>query len=85
MLRSVDNEKYYRTLFSIAATAKITKRLLESLGVEEISVNCRKLQSLLADGVGRKHPTKEQRTAMDDTGLTVVQQGIRVVGVLIIT
>ena len=46
-----------------------------------IYMNQRKSQTVLADGVGPEHPTEEQRVAMDDTGLTVVRQGMRVVGV----
>ena len=65
----------------MAATRKVTEWLQERLGVEGISLNRRKSQALLADGVGPEHPTEEQRTAMDGTGLTVVRQGIRVVGV----
>ena len=38
-------------------------------------------QTLLPDGVGSEHLTEEQRMAMDNTGLTVAQQGMRVVGV----
>ena len=41
----------------------------------------RKSQALLADGVGPEQLTEEQREAMDITGLTVVRQGMRVVGV----
>ena len=41
----------------------------------------RKFQALLADGVGPEHLMEEQRTAVDDTGLTMVRQGMRVVGV----
>ena len=37
--------------------------------------------SLLADGVGPEQLTEEQRVAMDPTGLTVVRQRMRVVGV----
>ena len=37
--------------------------------------------ALLADGVGPEQLTEEQRVAMDTTGLTVVRQGMRVVGV----
>ena len=41
----------------------------------------RKSQALLADGVGPEQLSEEQRVAMDTTGLTVVRQGMRVVGV----
>ena len=37
--------------------------------------------SLLADGVGPEQLTEEQRVAMDPTGLTVVRQRMRVLGV----
>ena len=50
-------------------------------GVEGISLNRRKSQALLADGVGPEQLTEEQREAMDTTGLTVVRHGMRVVGV----
>ena len=59
---------------------KVTEWLQECLGVEGISLNRRKSQDLLADGVGPEQLTEEQRVAMDTTGLTVVQ-GMRVVGV----
>ena len=64
----------------MAAIGKVTEWLQERLGVEGISLNRRKLQALLADGVGPEL-TEEQRVAMDTTGLTVVRQGMRVVGV----
>ena len=65
----------------MAAIRKFTEWLQERLGIEGISLNRRKLQALLADGVGQEHLTEEQRGAMDNTGLTVVRQGMRVVGV----
>ena len=65
----------------IAAIGKVTEWLQERLGVEGISLNRRKSQALLADGVGPEQLTEEQREAMDTTGLTVVRQGMRVVGV----
>ena len=65
----------------MAAIGKVTEKLQEHLGVEGISLNRRKSQALLADGVGPKQLTEEQRVAMDTTGLTVVRQGMRVVGV----
>ena len=46
-----------------------------------ISLNRRKPQALLADGVGPEQLTEEQRVAMDTTGLTVVRPGMGVVGV----
>ena len=65
----------------MAAIGKITEWLQERLGVEGISLNRRKSQALLADGVSPEQLTEEQRVAMDTTGLTVVRQGTRVVGV----
>ena len=65
----------------MAAIGKVTEWLQERLGVEGISLNRRKSQALLADGVGPEQLTEEQREAMDTTGLTVVRQGVRVVGV----
>ena len=62
----------------MAAIEKVTEWLQERLGVEGISL---KSQALLADGVGPGQLTEEQRVAMDTTGLTVVRQGKRVVGV----
>ena len=69
----------------MAATGKFTEWLQERLGVEGISLNRRKSQVLVADGVGPEHLTKEQRVAMDNTGLTVVRQGMKVVGVPAVT
>ena len=65
----------------MAAIGKVTEWLQERLGVEGIPLNKRKSQALLADGVGPEHLTKEQRVEMDNTGLTVVRQGMRVVEV----
>ena len=65
----------------MAAIGKVTKWLQERLGVEGISLNRRKSHALLADGVGREQLTEDQRVTMDTTGLTVVRQGMRVVGV----
>ena len=65
----------------MAAIGKVTEWLQERLGVEGISLNRKKSQALLADGVGPEQLTEEQRVAMDTTGLTVVRQGMRVVGV----
>ena len=65
----------------MAAIGKVTEWLQERLGVEGISLNRRKSQALLVDGVGPEQLTEEQRVAMDTTRLTVVRQGMRVVGV----
>ena len=65
----------------MAAIGKFTEWLQESPGVEGISLNRKKPQALIADGVGPEQLTEEQRVAMDITGLTVVRQGMRVVGV----
>ena len=65
----------------VAAIGKVTEWLQERLGIEGISLNRRKSQALLADGVGPEQLTEEQRVAIDTTGLTVVRQGMRVVGV----
>ena len=56
----------------MAAIGKVTEWLQERLGVEDISLNRRKSQALLADGVGPEQLTEEQRVAMDATGLTAV-------------
>ena len=50
-------------------------------GVEGISINRRKLQPLLANGIGPEHLTEEQRRAIGSTGLKVIRQGMSVVGV----
>ena len=65
----------------MAAIGKVTKWLQERLGVEGVSLNQRKSQALLADVVGPEQLTGEQRVAMDTTGLTVVRQGMSVVGI----
>ena len=65
----------------MAAIGKVTEWLQDCLGVEGISLNRKKSQALLADGVGPEQLTAEQRVAMDTTGLTVVRQGMMVVGV----
>ena len=65
----------------MAAIEKVTEWLQKRLGVEVISLNRRESQALLTDGVGPAQLTEEQRVAMDTTGLTVVRQGMRVVGV----
>ena len=44
-------------------------------------VDLKESQVLLADGVGPEHLTEEQRVSMDNTELTVVREGMRVVGV----
>ena len=56
----------------MAAIGKITEWLQEPLGVEGISLNRRKSQALLADGVGPEQLTEEQQVAMDTKGLTAV-------------
>ena len=63
----------------MVAIGKVTEWLQGLLGIEGISLNRRKSQVLLADGVGPEHMTEEQRVAMDNTGLMVVRQGTRVV------
>ena len=65
----------------MTAIRKVTEWLHERLGVEGILLNRRKSQALLADGVGSEQLTEEQRVAMDTTELTVVRQGMRIVGV----
>ena len=57
----------------MTAIGKITEWLQERLGVESISLNRRKSQALLADGVRPEQLTEAQRVAMDTTGLTVVR------------
>ena len=56
----------------MVAIAKVTEQLQERLGVEGLSLNRRKAQSLPADGVGPEYLTDEQRTAIDDTALMLV-------------
>ena len=56
----------------MVAIGNVTEWLQERLGIESISLNRRKSQDLLADGVGPEELTEEQRVAMDTTGLTVV-------------
>ena len=65
----------------MAAIGKVTEWLQERLGVEDISLNERNSQALLADGVGPEQMTEEQRVAGDTTGLTVVRPKMRIVGV----
>ena len=65
----------------MAGIGKVTEWQQERLGVEGISLNRRKSQALLADGVGPEQLTEKQRVAMDTTGLTVVRQGMKAVGV----
>ena len=67
----------------MAPVEKVTEWLQERLGAESISLNRRKLEALLEDGVGPEHLTEEQRVAIDSTELTVVQHGMRLVGVLV--
>ena len=69
------------TSLDMAPLGKVTEWLQERLGVEGISLNRRKSEALLADGVGPEHLTEEQRVAIDSTGLTVVRHGMRVMGV----
>ena len=66
---------------NMAAIGKVTELLQERLGIEGISLNRRKSQDLLIDGVGPEHLTEEQRVTVDNAGLTVVRQRMRVVGV----
>ena len=47
----------------MAAIGKVTEWLQERLGVEGISLNGRKSQALLADGVGPEQLTEAQRVA----------------------
>ena len=65
----------------MAAIGEVTESLQERLGVEGISLKRRKSQAMRADGVGPEQLTEEQRVAMDTTGLMVIRQGMRVVGV----
>ena len=65
----------------MAAIGKVTEQLQERLGVEGISLNHRGSQALLADGVGPEDLTQEQRTAVDNIGLTMVRQRMRAVRV----
>ena len=58
----------------MAVIGKFTEMLQERLGVEGTSLNRRKSQTLLTDGIGPEHLTEEQLTMMDDTGLTVARQ-----------
>ena len=68
---------------NMAAIGKVTEWLQGRLGVEGTSLNQRKSQVLLADEVGSEHLTGEQRVVMDNTGLTMVLQRMRVVGLLV--
>ena len=65
----------------MAAIGTVTDWLQKRLRVEGISFNWKKSQALLANGVLPDVLTDEQRLAMDSIGLTVVGQGMRVVGV----
>ena len=67
----------------MAAIGKVKDCFQERLGVERISLNPKKSQTLLADGVRLEDLTGVQRTAMDDIRLTVVRQGTRVGGVVV--
>ena len=67
--------------FDMAAIGTVTEWLQERLGVEGISLNRKKSQVLLANGVVPNDLTDEQRLAMNSIGLTVVGQRVRVVGV----
>ena len=64
----------------MAAIEKFAEWLQELQGVEDISLNRSRSQTLPANGVGQERLTGEQRAAMEDTGLTVVRQGMKVVG-----
>ena len=64
-----------------AAIAAVTEWLQERLGKEGISLNRRKSQALLAGGVGPDHLTEKRGVEMELTGLAVVGQGMKVVGV----
>ena len=57
----------------MAAIGKFTEWLQERLGVEAISLNRRKSQTLPENGVGPDLLTEEQRMAIDKTGLMVVR------------
>ena len=62
--------------------AAVTEWLQERLEKADISLTRRMSQALLAGGVGPDHlTTEEQRVEMKHTGLAVVGQGMRVVGV----
>ena len=65
----------------MVAIGKFTEWLQECLGLDGISLNQSKTQALLVDGVGPEYLTEEQGVTMGTTGLTVVRQGMRVVGV----
>ena len=80
-MRKQQQQQQQQLSLDMAAIGKVTEWLQERLGVEGISLNRRKSQALLADGVGPEQLTEEQRVAMDTTGPTVVRQGMRVVGV----
>ena len=65
----------------MAAIGTVTECLQERLGVESISLNRKKSQALLPNRFLPNDLTDEQRLAMDDIRLTVVGQGMRVVGI----
>ena len=56
----------------MAAVRKVTELLRQCLEVEGL-VEPQEIVALLADKVGPGYLTKEQRTAMDDTGIAVVR------------
>ena len=64
----------------MAVIGKVTGWLQEGLGVG-ISLNLRKPQALLADGVGPEQLTEEPRVSRGTTGLMVVLQEMRGMGV----
>ena len=66
----------------MAAIVTVTEWLQECQGVEGISVNRRKLQTLLANRIGPEYIMDERRKSTESAGLTVVQQGIETMGVL---
>lgn len=69
----------------IAAIWTITDWLQERLGLEGISLKRRKSKARLENGVIPEQPTEEQRAAMANTRLTVVKEGMRLVGVSVKT
>ena len=69
----------------MAAITKVSEWLQERLGVEGISLNRRKSQALLADGIGPEQLMEEQGVAMDTTGLALVRQRMRVAGEPVVT
>ena len=51
----------------------------ETLGDRRHLVEPKEIAGPAADGVGPEHLTEKQRVTMDNAGLTVVRQGMRVV------